>query len=464
MLFISTLYIKIIKFSLEEDENQILIFKTNSIYLLLFKYPKKMIHRKSGIIILILISQISVCQVDIETGFKRTGDDQYFILPDEIQMKDYHDSISSHFNQKLLTGYTFSVFNEVISNAIIKYSIDGKPFQEIKSDAHGRFFVVPELSPKNIRIVCESNDYHVFDSTYNWKTIKDIPEICWLHPKYKIVLRGRAIIGNVPVEGVDVQIMHKSDTFSTKTRSCYTDNEGYWNCLYLGLFKQEILFENPADSVKIHLTKAGIKDKSFIINCGRYDGSILPIKLKYDKLLPELYQHHIGFRFLPPVWNKGMVSIKYEHLFEFNGYSRIGAELEAGVFMNILNSNLPRLADPSNPDTNMVLINTDTTYLSAYVSPNIIFWITNPQYRKFALYSGVSFPYFLDQGKFYIHPYLGGRIYLDLNKAFFIEARYVKYFKEIVNYNLNNTNAIEKSTINKAIEKLYINVGFKISF
>lgn len=446
------------------DENQILIFELNSIYLILFKNLTMMNHKLLYLFIFALIFQTAVSQEDTKTGFSDSAEDNYFILPTAQQMKAFYDSLYHVHKKKLLAGYIFSIYNEIVTDKTIQYSFDDGKELEISCDSQGRFYIIPEdENVLKLKITCGSNDFHMFDTMFSWQSVRDFPLICWLKPRYKIILRGRAIVGSLPLENVNVAITHEADTFLTQTQGCYTDEEGYWNCLYHGMFKQEIIFDDPNDSVQIRLSKEGLKPIKESLMCGSYDGKILPLKMKYTDLLPESYQHHIGIRFTPPVFNNWMVSLFYQHLFNINGFNRLGADIEGGMFLKVLTEDLPR--KPGDNDTvDLELIKTDTTYVTGYISPNVVFWFTNPQNRKFSFYGGVSFPFIFPQKQFIVQPYLGGQFYLDLNKALFLEIKYLNYEHEIIHYNIDQNRVIEKYKQDESVSKIYFDLGIKISF
>jgi hypothetical protein len=446
------------------DENQILIFELNSIYLLLFNSFTTMNHKLLYLFAFVFFFQVAVSQEDTETGFSDSGKDNHVILPTDQQMKIFYDSLYHVHKKKLLVGYTLSIYNEIVTDKTIRYSFDDGPEHEISCDSLGRFYIIPkDKNVMRLKITCESDDFHPVDTAFSWKSVSDLPLICWLRPRYKIILRGRAIVGSLPMENVNVEITHLADTFSTQTQECYTDDGGYWNCLYHGMFKQEIIFDDPDDSVQIRLSREGLKPIKKSLICGNYDGKVLPLKMRYTDFLPELYQHQIGFRFTPPIFDTWMVSVFYHHLFNINGFNRLGADIEGGMFLRSLTEDLPR--KPGNNDTvDVELIKADTVYVTGYISPNIVFWFTNPQNRKFSFYGGVSFPFIFPQKQFTVQPYLGSQFYLDLNKALFLEIKYLNYEHEIIKYTIDQNLVIEKYKQDESVSKIYFDVGIKISF
>lgn len=425
---------------------------------------------KSKLIYLIpffIFCQVSNSQIITKTGFKDNRNDTFYRLPDTEEMLSYYDSLTTQLKKKLLTGYTFSVYNEIVSNQTVKYSFDGQHFYNVTSDQFGRFYIIPESSEyRQIHFIySENREYHTIDTIYNIRTGNFDPLILWLQPRYKILLRGRALTGKLPLEGVNVDIIHLSDTFRTKTLDCFTDDEEYWNCLYKGMFKQEIIFDNPADTIKIKLTRSGYTNYTGMITCADYDGRIIPVKMKYSKLLPKLYKHHISLKIGPPVFKNWMVAVNYNYLFQIRNFNRVSAGFDAGMILTDRSTKIPTFPDQqSATDSSYIFTSFDTTYVSTFVDANAMIWITNPLKRKFSLFTGISVPLIFPQNKIYLHPFIGGRYYLDLNKAFIVEARYLNYDLEVKDYYFNSFGNAESGTINISVKKLYFNIGLQICF
>lgn len=420
-----------------------------------------------SLVLFFIISQVSYSQTHTKTGFSDNENKTYFLLPDTEEMFFYYDSLTTQLKKTLLTGYTFSVYNEIIPRQTIKYSFNNKSFHETTSDRRGRFFVIPkDLNFNQIHLIYSNNkEYHSIDTIIEIIPGVFQPLILNLQPRYKIILRGRSFTRRLPLEDVKVQIIHRSDTFNTKTLTCFTDEEDYWNCLYRGMFKQEILFDDPSDTLKITLSKKGFSNNTVWFKCADYNGTILPIKMHYSRLLPELYAHHIILKVGPPIANNWMVTLNYNHLFRFKRLSRLSTGLGAGMFLKDRATDL-RVSPNQQNILDSASINThfDSTYVSAFIGPNVQFWITNPQKRVYSFYTGLSTPFIFSQKKFYLQPFLGGRFYLDLNKAFIVEARYLNYELQVLDYFLNQFNSVASNTINISVDKLYFNMGFQVSF
>lgn len=425
-----------------------------------------MISKYLFVLFLIVLSQLSLCQVDTKTGFSESVQTQRYLLPDETDMDFYNDSLSSIYSQKFLTVYTFSLFNEVLPNEPLLYAFDEASFIETKSDSKGRLFLIPENeNGKTLHIRTTNSDYHQIDTAISWQNLKNQPLLLWFQPRYKIVLRGRTIVGTLPLEGIQVKIIHNKDTMKTSTLSCYTDEEEYWNCLYNGMFIQEIVFDNPYDTVIINLSKDGLVAKSFSITCADYDGKVLPIKMKYKNDLPKVYKNNFLLKVGLPMNDCWMIAFNYRYLLNLGSFNRLGFGMETGMIMTDVEKNIPTFPDlSSGADSLSIIAKSDTSYISTYISPDIFFWINNPQNRRFASYIGLQMPYVINQKKFYFHPYVGTRYYLDMNKAIFGELRYLNYDLDLVNYSFNPYGEAYRNTINEPFNKLYLNIGLMVSF
>ncbi len=418
------------------------------------------------VIFLATLHQFALSQIDTKTGFSESVQNQSYMLPEESEMVFYHDSLSSVYSQKLLTVYTFSIYNEILPNVSLLYAFDDAPYQETVSDSKGRLFVLTKKKEaKTLHIKSVESDYHQVDTLISWQSVNNQPLILWLQPRFKIVLRGRTIVGTLPSEGIEVEIIHKEDTMSTFTQSCYTDDEDYWNCLYNGMFIQEVVFDNPSDTVTINLSKPGLNDKSLTFTCGEYDGTVLQIKMKYKTDLPKVYRHNLLLKVGLPVNKCWMISLNYKQILNIGDFKRLGIGAETGMIMTQVEKEIPTFPNlNSGADSADIITTTDTSYISSYISPDIFFWLTNPQNRKFATYIGLEIPYVLNQNKFYFHPYFGSRVYLDMNKALFAEIRYLSFDLDVVNYKFNPYGEATRNTINEPFHKLYFNVGLMVSF
>jgi hypothetical protein len=401
----------------------------------------------------------------VDTGFENTlGNDLVADqIPDSIQMNRYYDSLLSVHNKILLTGYTYSIFNEASPNVSIKYSFTGESFQEISSDRQGRFFIPLYSTEVNkIFLKIRDNEFQNFDSILTGPFQQKQYLQIQLSPRHKIVVRGRLYIGSLATENIDVTIIHKSDTTNMKTLGCYTDNENFWNCLYRGMFKHTVIFDNPDDSIFMLFKKPGFIDQEINMKVSEYDGSILPIKLVYSDYLPQFPEHNISLNYSPPISGVWSVGINYTHMLKFGEFKRLGLGFESKMLISEITSDIPTF--PNVTQTDSIRGISDSTYTSGMFMPHLTFWLTKPERRFFSLYAGIGFPFTTPNNKFYFQPFMGGRFYLDINKALVAELKYVNYQLDVVEYKFNPYGDAFRSTNTQTYNRLMINFGLQISF
>jgi hypothetical protein len=387
-------------------------------------------------------------------------------IPDSLEMSLYSDSLKKIFQHDLLTGYTISVFNESVADLKLIIAISPQQQLVIQPDRFGRFFILPDSSfPETIIISAKSEVYQPFDTSLTWKNNLQAPVCLTLTPRYMLYLRGRVFSGSLPLPDATVEIIHINDTILTQTLDCYNDNENYWNCLYLGMFRQTIAFDNPQDSVFICIWKEGYQKRMLQFKCNEYTGDILPVKMKFSRLLPRYYQNNISLKLSPPFFHNWMVALNYFHLFKLNNFNRLGVGLESSMLVSDITTTHNTFLNPANlPDTGYFTTNADSSYISTMISPQVYFYISNPQKRYFSFYTGVSFPYIFNEGKFYIHPFIASSWFLDLNKALLVELRYAAYSFDVANFTFNPYGNAYRFEVKESFRKLILSVGLQICF
>ncbi len=405
------------------------------------------------------------CQTN--TGFDQQSLDpgEIYQVPDIDQMDLFLESLINEHGQDILTGYSYSVFAEPVSDAGLEYSVSGDVFYPLKCDATGKFFIqLKEELPPKVHIRSTDKNYHPFDTLVNLSGNKNHIAV-ELSPRHKIVIRGRVYIGSLAAENIDVDIIHLADTFRLKTLGCYLDNEDYWNCLYRGMFKQPIIFDTPEDSVKVTVRKNGFLQYNKSLSVSGYDGTVLPLKLEYDRFLVKFPKHNLSLKFVPPVFNLWLFGIDYTYTPKIGNFSRIGIGFESAMLISNIESKLNTSPDAQPlPDSILQKNYFDSTYNFGYFMPHLTFWLTNPERRAYSLYTGIGAPFTIPGNKIYLQPYLGGRFYLDINKAFLFEIKYLTYDLEVKNYYFNlSGNATEKIE-NQHFNKLVFALGLQISF
>lgn len=414
--------------------------------------------------ILILIAINSFGQADTKTGFKNWNPEDEHNPPGFENLNNYYDSLFKITDKPIIIGNVYTIFNETAPDCRLLITFDDKKEIELIADSLGRFyFVYPDYKIDSIKIQVSDNEYKKYDTIFKSRPeLKDYFHIK-VTPRYKILLKGKVYQGTVPKEDVDVTIIHNKDTFNLKTLDCYFDKEDYWNCLYDGMFKQAITFDNPNDSIIIKTSYPGFIDNIKIIDCSKYDGNVIDIKLQYSDKLPYFPTNNISLSLSPPFVNDWMVEMEY--MYNPQKFKRFSAGVNIGMLISEYEYEFNTFPDLNNSTDSSYLKGTfDTAYISFKIAPKFKFWFTKPEQRNFGIYSGLEFPYMIPQNKFYLHAFIGGRFYIDLNKALLVELKYINYDLNLVKYDFNPYGNGYSYSENSSFNKLLINFGLLVSF
>ncbi|MBN2484662.1 MAG: hypothetical protein JXB34_01685 [Bacteroidales bacterium] len=418
------------------------------------------------VILLIMLSNSLLCQ---KSSLQVDAPDtNYFNFGaiDPAQAKAFRDSLVKEYNCEVLTGYTLTVFNEIATKIPLVFISGNGQEQKIASDSLGRFFILFDNEiPSSVHLKTSDNKFQPYDSVLVVAKNPLQPLTLMLQPRYSILLKGRVNIGTLPAEGVDVEIVHKSDTFKMKTLSCYFDDEEYWNCLYLGMYKQDIYFDSPTDTVSVSLSKKGFHNHNFALRVGEYDGAIVYSKLKYNTYLPELFKSDISLNMTLPAFSAWMLELNYYRGIKIKNNSRFSAGVSGSIVLTTVNTTQATFRDMgSTNDTTYIYAGSDSTYLTGYFGPTVRYWLNNPARRSFGVYAGLSMPYCFQAEKIYLYPFLGSRFFLDQNKALLVELKYLNYELNVARPVFNpygNASYYYKDTY---FEKLLVNIGLQIGF
>ena len=354
-----------------------------------------------------------------------------------------------------------SIFNEVVDSAAIIVKADTWNFKT-STDSFGIFSIpLSDLSDKNsLEIKIFHKDYKDFDTTVVLKKI--IPpsfQKIYIYPKYKILVRGRVVTGNFPVEDVDVEIKHNDEIYHTKTLGCFYDNEDYWNCLYNGMFKQDISTENPNDSLVFNFSKQGFRPLEYNLKVSDYDGDIIKFKMKFADSLPFVPKNDISLKIAIPMWwePSWFIGLSYYRLIPVFGMKRLSVGAEGVMVVSKETVELNTLPGLNESEV-------DSTYISGFIGPSLMLWLTKSNIRNFSTYIGNTFGFSVSDGKFSPQPFIGTRFFLDLNKAISFEFRYLTYNQNIVEYSFNSFGNAYREESDKKKEKFIFNVGIQIVF
>jgi hypothetical protein len=424
-----------------------------------------MYQRLISIIACVFICKVSVCQTLDENSKNTVTTESQLTFFNADQLISYQDSLKKLFQSELLTGCFITSLNEIAGKVGFICIINDSLQIQINTDSLGYFYLIPPgLLPATIRIKVSDKNYFDFDTTLSWESTASLPILIKLIPRYKILLKGRIFVGSLPVEDANVEIIHLSDTFRTKTLSCYIDNENYRNCLYLGMFKQSIIFNNPTDSIFISIKKAGFKTNNISMRCCDYNGNIIDLKLKYDLLLPKLNRMNISFKVTPPFFDNWLVSLGYYQTLKTKN-NKFNLGLEGSMLVSNISTQFETFRDITNKSDSIYQISTvDSSYLSTTIGPTIYYYFNNPLRRNFGIYAGLAVPFCFQSKKLSIQPYAGSRFLLDLNKALTVEVRYISYNLNVTRYNFNPYGNASYYIKNETFNKLILNIGLQVYF
>lgn len=335
-----------------------------------------------------------------------------------------------------ISGYVKNIFYETIDSVlvILKNPVDEKIISTCYTNIDGFFTIEADKKyyNENLKLICTKIDYRYFE-TYVKLDSNLINLNINLTPRYKILLKGRIYIQSTPLENVNVKIIFDTNTYNLTTLGCYYDDENYWNCLYYGMFKTELITENPDDTIKIMCNKSGYKPLYYTLKFSEYDGTILKLKMKYADSIPDLGKNNFHLKFTNPFGNNSrwFLNFSYYRNIKFNKFNRLylGGEFSLNTkTMQVSIDGLPQYLN---------FISYDTSYMNYFIGPSALLSITKPERRYFSSYISLGFLYSSANNNFILQPSLGTKIFLDMQKSLTIELRYLNYDLKIKNYIFN---------------------------
>lgn len=329
------------------------------------------------------------------------------------------------------------------------------------SDYEGRYKIKVskgDIDGDSLRLSYFRPDYYFSDTVLNLTRLADYKTLSViLFPKYKILLKGRLFAGSDPVSEVLVTVTHLTDTQFLRTLGCYYDDENYWNCLYNGMFKTEIITENPDDSIYLSFSKYGFKPQSYQLKFADYSGDIIKFKMKYADSIPDLPNNNLGFKISNPLGGDWYMGLSFYGKFNYKKLNRFRPGLEISLLT--INQSITLITLPGADDTKF-----DTVYNSFFAGPSFLFYITKPHIRKLSTYLGSTFSLAFNGGNFVYQPFVGTRFFIDMRKSISIDLRYINFKLGVKEYTyVYNGNALS-STKEIGIEKIIFNLGFQINF
>jgi hypothetical protein len=361
-----------------------------------------------------------------------------------------------------ISGQALSIFNEPVDSIKV---IAGT--QNYKDSVYGDFngfykIIMPNEQGRRGRKMTlrySRDDYKTFDTTlyYSFRDTGAYLEVK-LIPKYKILVKGRVIAGNMPVENVEVAISHKKKTYRVKTLDCYYDDENYWNCLYQGMFKHEVVSDDPNDTIYLYFSKPGFKPAEYKFRFADYTGELVKYRIKYADSIPGLRDNSFNLKLAYPLSSGSgwFLGGSYYRLIKIGKFRRLAPGIE--VSMVTLNENIAHVTF-SGLETSY-----DTTYITGMAGPSLLFYLTRPEIRRFCTYLGSTFAWSFNNAEFIYQPFAGVRFFLDMNKSVSVDLRYLSYHFDAKRYIFNYLGNADNYFINKSDERLLINLGLQICF
>lgn len=399
-----------------------------------------------------------------KSGFEQSDSTNSHILLTTQQISDkltrLHNKSGSN---TFVGGYMTSIFHETVDSALISVSIQGKK-QKIIYPGPGLFLVNINgtIKGKLIDISIHRSDYHEFDTAFVAREEKPVILVLNLIPKYKIYLRGRVYSGNVPLEGVNVEIRHGQKKYTMKTRGCYYDKDDYWNCLYDGMFKAELTANDPDDSIYISLNKKGMKPLVMGMTFGEYKGDVMDLKMKYDRELPEVPVNNINLKLAFPFtssYKEWYIGLSYYRLLQISHFKRIFLGLDGNITV------LP-FSEKHETFPGLGTSTSDSSYITLFAGPSFQFWIIKPEIRKFSTYLGCVGALQFDNHQFVPIPFLGTRYFIDMNKALSLELRYLSFNRDVYEYTFNplGLGNASRFSVSNHYNEFLLNLGIQVVF
>ncbi len=403
-------------------------------------------------------SQVDEIWIDSETdNFSDTTISRNYYSTEQVEKYVYSKAHVS--GQFLIGGYISSIFHESVDSAKIIFRVDNKIIDSVYAD-NGLFNFILTEKGSLIDLTLIHPDFHQKDTSFLFPESEITILYLNMQPKYKILLRGRVFAGNMPLEGVNVEIKHSNKSYKLTTLGCYYDKEDYWNCLFDGMFKLNLTTENPNDSVYILLSKSGMKSYKIGMTINEYTGDILYMRMKYEPNLPVIPYNNLNFKISFPLLsldNDWFVSLSYYRLINSSYLRRLAYGVEANMYVTTLSvtNNTFRGLDPST---------VDSSYINVFAGPSVLFWFIPPEKRMLSSYAGCTFAYNFSNPALVFQPFIGTRFFLDMNKAVNIEIRYCKYNADVVHYTFNPYGSAFRYNVESTFDKLNANIGIQIVF
>ncbi|MBA7552349.1 hypothetical protein ES705_44910 [subsurface metagenome] len=418
----------------------------------------------SQVIALLYFSVIGFSQVDeiwLDSGFEKNDSVRLHQPLTDDQIKEYVLSRYTDRQAGLIGGQVSSIYHELVDSAVITIEIEGEHIRSIVAN-HGLFSLSIKQTHKNklLDVTITHPDFHSYDTSLVFAGSDPVVLSVEMTPRYKILLRGRVFAGNVPLEGAGVEIKHDGKTYNLITRGCFYDDEDYWNCLFDGMFKLELTANDSSDSIYLTINKEGMKQLNTGMIFKEYKGEIMQLKMKYTSKLPVIPVNNLNLKLAFPFTsldNDWYVNLTYYRLLNKTNLKRFAIGIDGNMYVSTISVSHNTLngLDP---------VSSDSSYITGFIGPSVLFWLISPDRRKFSTYVGCTFSVQLNKPQLVFQPFIGTRFFVDINKALSLEIRYASYDRDIVHYNFNYYGNAERYTVSKHFDIIHLNLGVQVVF
>lgn len=394
-------------------------------------------------------------------GFEVIDSVQSIQVLTQKQLQEYLISQKRAQGEYLIGGQATSIFHEVIDQAIITFKFEGHLSDSVRTE-HGLFAVPVSHLQKNklLDIHIAHPDYHPFDTSFVVSDNELVVLSFQLTPMHKILLRGRVFAGNIPIAGAKVEIIHEGETHMLETRGCFYDDDDYWNCLFDGMFKQELMTEDLSDSIHLVFRSEGMKTLKKSMRFSDYTGEIMRIKMKYASRLSEMPYNNLNLKIAFPFTTSDhdwFVDLSYYRVLNKTNLKRIAWGIDGNMYVSTISVSYPTLP-------NLEPAKADSSYITGFLGPSLLFWILSPDRRRFSTYAGCTFSFQFNNPQFVFQPFIGTRYFLDINKAISLEFRYFEYDRDVTHYVFNSYGDATRYTESQHFIKFHINLGIQVVF
>jgi hypothetical protein len=226
------------------------------------------------------------------------------------------------------------------------------------------------------------------------------------------------------------------------------------------MFKLELTADDPGDSIRIFLRKEGLRPYDYSMTFNEYKGEIMQMRMKYESRLPVIPGNNLnlklGFPFLS-VGEDWFVSLSYYRLINKAKLKRLAYGIDANMYITNVTVSHPTFDGLEHAEA-------DSSYISTFLGPSVLFWIRSPEQRVLSSCAGVTLALEMESRVFTPQFFVASRWFLDLNKAISLELRYCEFDMDVTHYVFNPYGNAYKSEISEKFTKVHATLGIQIVF